>query len=151
VQHREFCNIPNTRNVFEIHGREKSGNLWQIKVELTKHRESSPRKIRGPVFQCFMLIISLWNRGIIVLSHCQITNHFMFAQGKFKFFLMVPWGILKMFLVHGALSTRNVQWYHLEGYCEPMSEGEVGIFSLVGKHLLGQTNFRFDIGSKRDF
>jgi hypothetical protein len=31
-------------------------------------------------------------------------------------------------------------------------EGEVGNFFLVGKHLLGVTNyFAFDIGSKRNF
>ncbi len=35
--------IKSARNLFGIPWREKSGNLWRIKVELTKHRESSPR------------------------------------------------------------------------------------------------------------
>jgi hypothetical protein len=30
-------------------------------------------------------------RGIIIFSHCQ-TDHFIFAQGKFKFFSMIPQG-----------------------------------------------------------
>ncbi len=41
---------------------------------------------------------------------------------------------------------------HLEGYCEPMSKWKLVNFSMVGKPLLGETNFPFDInGSKRDF
>jgi hypothetical protein len=46
----------------------------------------------------FILIFPLQNRGIVVFSHYQ-TNHFMFAYHKFKFFLMVPKGILKKFAV----------------------------------------------------
>jgi hypothetical protein len=46
----------------------------------------------------FILIFPLQNRGIIVFSHYQ-TNHSMFAYQKFKFFLMVPKGILKKFVV----------------------------------------------------
>ncbi len=38
----------------------------------------------------------------------------------------------------------------LEGYYEPMSKEKVSKFSLVGKHLLWETNFPFDIGSKKD-
>jgi hypothetical protein len=76
----------------------ESWNLSRIilKVEIIKHRESSnlSKEIVGPIFQCFVLIFPLWNRGIIVFSHCE-TNHFIFAYGKFKFFLMVPQGILK--------------------------------------------------------
>jgi hypothetical protein len=38
----------------------------------------------------------------------------------------------------------------LEGYYEPISKKKLNKFSLVGKHLLGETNFSFDIGSKKD-
>jgi hypothetical protein len=34
-----------------------------------------------------------------------------------------------------ALQGKFELCHDLEGYCEPMSEGEVGNFSLVGKHL----------------
>jgi hypothetical protein len=34
--------------------------------------------IVGPIFQCFLLILLLWNRGIIQFPVCQ-THHFMFA------------------------------------------------------------------------
>ncbi len=45
----------------------------------------------------------------------------------------------------------KVQLSHLEGYCEPMSKWKLVNFSMVGKPLLGETNFPFDIsGSKRD-
>jgi hypothetical protein len=37
-----------------------------------------------------------------------------------------------------------------KGYYEPMSKEKVNKFSLVGKDLLGETNFPFDIGSKKD-
>jgi hypothetical protein len=38
----------------------------------------------------------------------------------------------------------------LEGYYEPMPKEKNSKFSLAGKHLLGETNFPFDIGSKKD-
>ncbi len=38
----------------------------------------------------------------------------------------------------------------LEGHYEPMSKEKVSKFPLVGKHLLGETKFPFDIGSKKD-
>ncbi len=52
----------------------------------------------GTNISMFILNFPLQNRGIIVFSHYQ-TNHFMFAYQKFKFFLMVPKGILKKFVV----------------------------------------------------
>ncbi len=47
--------------------------------------------------------------------------------------------------------TGKVQLCHLEGYCEPMSKGEVSKFFLFGKHLLWEMNIAFDVGSQRDF
>lgn len=38
----------------------------------------------------------------------------------------------------------------LEGHYEPMSKEKVSKFSLVGKQLLGETKFPFDIRSKKD-
>jgi hypothetical protein len=46
----------------------------------------------------------------------------------------------------------KVQLSHIGGYCEPMSKWKLVNFSMVGKPLLGETNFPFDInGSKRNF
>ncbi len=49
-----------------------------------------------------------------------------------------------------SASQGKVQLCHLEGYCEPMSKWKLEFFSLVGKHLMRETKFRFDIGSERD-
>jgi len=45
--------IEDTKNIFGLSCRQKSGNLWQIKVELTKHRESSPQKSCYQYFNVF--------------------------------------------------------------------------------------------------
>jgi hypothetical protein len=40
------------------------------------------------------------------------------------------------------MPSRRVLWTNVKG--------ELGKFSLIGKHLLGEKNFPFDIGSKRN-
>jgi hypothetical protein len=60
-------------------------------------------------------------------------------------------GATRSFATFLGSLTGKVQLWHLEGYCEPISNGKLGNFSLVGKqHPLRETNFPFDIGSKRD-
>lgn len=86
--------------------REKSRNFWRIKAELTKHREG---KIVGPIFQCFILVLALSNRGTVVFSHCR-TNHFMFAWGNSSSSRCSLHGILKTFLWY-ALSSVDQDWY----------------------------------------
>jgi len=78
-----LCGIYFTTNFFAIPCKEKSGNLWRIKVELTKHTESFRRELLGDqYFQCFysFFFFPLWkerDRCISLLS--KKNNHFMFA------------------------------------------------------------------------
>ncbi len=68
-----LCGIYFTRNVFGIPCKEKSGNLWRIKVELTKHTESFRRELLGDqYFQCFYSFFFHYEkRGIVVFPYCQ--------------------------------------------------------------------------------
>jgi hypothetical protein len=73
------------RNFFGIPRREKSGNLWRIKVELTKQG----KVLQGTIISMFYSnfpIVKWRDQCIFPLSN---KPNFMFLSGKIKF-LMVP-------------------------------------------------------------
>jgi hypothetical protein len=54
------------------------GNLYQIEVELSKHRVNSPKTLWDEYFNVLFWFFHCEIRGIFVFSHCQ-ANHFMIA------------------------------------------------------------------------
>ncbi len=67
-------------------------NTRKCGVESRKHQKlwswiKKTPEVVGPIFQCHsILIFPLWNRGIIVIPHCQ-TTHFMFCIDEIQVFL----------------------------------------------------------------
>jgi hypothetical protein len=57
---------------------EMNGNLYQIEVELTKHRVNSPKTLWDENFNVLFWFFHCEITGIFLFSHCQ-TNHFMIA------------------------------------------------------------------------
>jgi hypothetical protein len=103
-----LCGIYFTRNVFGITCKEKRRNLWRLKVELTKHRESFPRELLGDqYFQCFYsFFFHCEKRGIVVFPYCQKkqTISCLHRGNSSSSWSMVPQGILKKFLNAGFSS-----------------------------------------------
>jgi hypothetical protein len=59
--------------------------FWQIKIELTKHRESGI--VVSILFQCFVFIFHCETKGLLCFPIIkQIISH---LHGGFKFFLMI--------------------------------------------------------------
>jgi hypothetical protein len=143
VQHREFCNIPNTRNFFGIPGREKSGNLWQTKVELTKHRESSPLKNKGTSISMFYANHSIVKQR----NHCTfpLSNYkpFHVCTGEIQVLLDGPMGNPKNVSCAWSLehkessmipsrrvlwtNVRGESWYFFSGWKAPIGANEFSL------------------------